>query len=419
MSDGYALRRLEKNDSTLTKLQLGGRLRHDDITNWVMFNSRDSYNFNRLGAAIGENTHLTDLVVVLSIFTFALDVSVTGFFDGLKRNSSIHKLDIKFSQRVNAGNVQGGDTIRRLPLGGVGQKILEAYQENNNLTELSINNANLKNGGEHIIAQTLRRCTNLKRISLSMCIIINDDQTWSYINDGQLLPIVEAVRGHRSLKILDLNNNRIGNAGCETIATLLRDSNSNINHIDLRNNDIDNEGVTTLANALLNNTKLRIFNLHGNPVDQDVVDNFNKLLCNVSSIDSIYSSNHILENLGPSILLGLDLKLTSLLKMNKGKNKSHVAIKKILKYHPNIDMEPLFEWNMEGDGERDLKALPYVVAWFDRAGEAVASDEGEDSYNIDGRKLSALYQFALAMPLLFVPTSHIEGVGTTQKKGDN
>ena len=150
-----------------------------------------------------------------------------------------------------------------------------------------------------------------------------------------------------------------------------------------------------------------------------MVDNFNKLLCNVSSIDSIYSSNHILENLGPSILLGLDLKLTSLLKMNEGTNKSHVAIKKILKYHPNIDMGPLFEWNMEGECERDLKALPYVVAWFDRAGEAVANDEGGDSYNIDERKLSALYQFALAMPLLFVPTHHVKGVGTTQKKGDN
>ena len=92
--------------------------------------------------------------------------------------------------------------------------------------------------------------------------------------------------------------------------------------------------------------------------------------------------------------------------MNKGKNKSHVAIKKVLKYHPNTDMEPLFEWNTEGEGEgeRDLKALPYVVAWFERAGEAVADDEGE-SVVVDVRKLSAIYQFAQEMPLLFVPVS--------------
>ena len=69
-------------------------------------------------------------------------------------------------------------------------------------------------------------------------------------------------------------------------------------------------------------------------------------------------------------------------------------------------MEPLFEWNMEGGGERNLKALPHVVAWFERAGEAVADDEGgEESYNIEERKLTAIYQFAQAMPLLFVPAS--------------
>ena len=67
-------------------------------------------------------------------------------------------------------------------------------------------------------------------------------------------------------------------------------------------------------------------------------------------------------------------------------------------------MEPLFHWNTEGEGERDLKALPYIIEWFEKAGEAVADDEGgEESYNIEGRKLSAIYQFAQAMPLLFVP----------------
>ena len=66
-------------------------------------------------------------------------------------------------------------------------------------------------------------------------------------------------------------------------------------------------------------------------------------------------------------------------------------------------MEPFFEWNTEGEGERNLKALPYVVAWFDRAREAVADAEEGGNYNIGGRKLSAIYQFATTMPLLLVP----------------
>ena len=90
------------------------------------------------------------------------------------------------------------------------------------------------------------------------------------------------------------------------------------------------------------------------------------------------------------------------------KDRSVVAIKKILRYHPNIDMEPFFEWGMEEEGEHTLKALPYIIEWFGRAEEAVADDEedssnsdsDEDYYHVVERKLSAIFQFAKAMPLL-------------------
>ena len=74
-----------------------------------------------------------------------------------------------------------------------------------------------------------------------------------------------------------------------------------------------------------------------------------------------------------------------------------MAINKILRNHSNIDIEPFFEWDTE-EGERNLKALPYVIAWFDRA-----KDAGKDDVNcnIQERKLSAMFQFAKAMPLLF------------------
>jgi hypothetical protein len=96
-------------------------------------------------------------------------------------------------------------------------------------------------------------------------------------------------------------------------------------------------------------------------------------------------------------------------------------------------MEPFYEWNMEGEGERDLKALPYIIDWFDSAGEAVAGDEvgysyniderklsaGGESYNIGERKLTAIYQFAKTMPLLFVPASHhVKGGDHKRKRCD-
>ena len=325
-----------------------------------------------------ENTHLTMMEVRL---TQLVGHPVTGFYDGLKQNSSIHKLKLHCSNSNVADN-------------GVAHEILKVYQENKNLTELWINNADLQNGGDRIVAATLRNSINLKHIDLHEC----------NMTDEQLLPMADAIRGHRSLVQLYLRRNRIGRSGCDAIATLLEDPNSNLHTLGLQSNDIGNEGATILINSLGNNTKLRKLYLNANPIDQCTGDEFTRILCNKSNINSMYSSNHTLEQLGLSH--GVGYHLFSLLTMNEGTNKGHVAIKKILKYHPNIDMEPLFEWNMEGDGERDLKALPYIISWFERAKEAIAGDERGGSCSIDAKKLSAIYQFARAMPLLFMPASN-------------
>ena len=278
-------------------------------------------------------------------------------------------------------------------------EIFKAYQENNNLTELSIHYADLRNGGENVIATTVRNSTNLKDIDIYGC----------NVTDEQLMPMIDAIR-HHSLEELRLHENRIGNTGCEAIITLLSDKNSSLHTLGLNNNRIGNEGGISIANSLVNNKVLRNLFMYDHPTDQGTWDAFARILCNKSSINSIYSSNHTLEKI--VFTHQISSELDSLLDLNEGTNKINVAIKKILKYHPNIDMEPLFEWNMEGEGERDLKALPYVVAWFNRAEEAVEGDEEGGSYNIDERKLTAIYQFARAMPLLFVPAPH-------DKEGDN
>ena len=94
-------------------------------------------------------------------------------------------------------------------------------------------------------------------------------------------------------------------------------------------------------------------------------------------------------------------------------------------------MGPLFDWDAE-EGEQNLKALPYAIDWFDRAEEAASdggwfdraraavADDGA-SYNFDSRKLSAVFQFAKAMPLLFVTASHIKKGANNKKRkrGDN
>jgi hypothetical protein len=369
------LDRVRRNDSTLTHLQLG----HHNGGEGFTFDSGLSSEYSQLGAAIGQHTHLIELFYDDDSSQF--QSTHKDFFDGLKQNKSIRELSICFDS---------------IGIDGVVHEILKAYQANNShLALLYLMGTSLQNGGDQVVATTLRTCTNLRTIIIQC-----------RMTDEQLSGMIVAVKDHR-LETLGLSENRIGDAGCNTLSTILLDPKCTIETLGLINNNIGNKGAATLANTLLNNKRLEVLRLHGNPLDSSTIEDiFARVLCNKSSsLNSIYSSNHTLQE------LNLDQRrdehmLARLLKMNKGTDKSHVAIKKILMYHPNIDMEPLFGWNTEGEGERDLKALPHVIAWFDRATNAVVGDDMQRE-DLDKGKLYTIYQFARAMPLLFVPTERI------------
>ena len=170
-------------------------------------------------------------------------------------------------------------------------------------------------------------------------------------------------------------------------------------------NDIGNEGAEAIANSLVYNTKLRELSMVMNPFDKSVQDSFCKAFCNTSSIGNTYMSNHTIDYVEIS-WEWQERKLENLYVMNRNENKSDVAMKKILKHHAIIDMKPFFDLGAE-EGEWNLKALPVIIDWFERAEKAVAG-EVEENYNIEQKKLSAIYQFARTMPSLFVPPSHVK-----------
>ena len=316
-----------------------------------------------------------------------MDTTNKRFYDGIRHNSSITNLylsSITFKGDITA------------------HEILKACQEKNILTKLQFNTMPLVISGEQIMADILRGCTNLREI-----VYIH-----SRITDDQLLPMVEAIRGHASLERINLMNNNIGNAGCEALATL-----RNVTKVDICQNNIGNEGIISIANSLFENNNLREIliddDYNNNPFDlRYVEDYFCRALCNTSSINDTYSSNHTLETL--RIRQDKGAKLRSLLALNKETNKRHVAIKKILVHFPhNFDMEPLFDLSLEGDdSERDLKALPHVISWFETAKEAIGVGRPYNlevrkvlANDLEKRKISAIYQFVTAMPMLFVPAT--------------
>jgi len=380
------LRRIQGNDDTLTKLCLGNLYGDNDSTGTVW--CWGSGDYQRLGVAIGKNSHLTKLEVAEEIATES--IANDDLIAGLKQNSSITQLELICDHIAIAH--------------GAGQQILDAYQgKNNQLTHLQIWDCYLTHAST--ITKTLK-CNNLQDIELIYC----------QITDVQLSPIIEAIRGRKSLEQLSFYGNSIGNTGCEAIATLLVDPNCNITNLDLRENNVGNVGATAIANSLPNNNKLRRlflkFDEDDNPMN-NAQDSFSQVLCNTSSVSSTYSSNHTLNFLE---LDNIDDRLYDLLELNEDTNKQHVAIIKILQNHPNIDMKPLFGWKT--GGEWSLRALPYVFDWYERVEEA-AGEYNICPCEIWKLELSSMYQFARSMPLLFVPANQIKVTCKKRKRKGN
>ena len=131
------LQRVAQNDATLTEL-------------WIR-NSTSESDYVRLGASIGDNTHLTTLKQASQYKNVA---GLQEFIEGLKRNTSIHDLKIINMNSINVA-------------GGVAREVMNVYKENNQLTQLSISNSPFERVNNNIIIDTLRGCSNLTKFEVT------------------------------------------------------------------------------------------------------------------------------------------------------------------------------------------------------------------------------------------------------------
>ena len=157
---------------------------------------------------------------------------------------------------------------------------------------------------------------------------------------------------------------------------------------------VDDEAVAAFAIALMNNYTLHTFYLWGNPSITSVGwQALSKLLCDTSSVNATFLSNHTLWHMGNEGD-GASEIVRSLLHLNDRDDKEEVAMIKILKCHDDFHMLPFFEW--------EFKVLPLALNWLERASELEMPENFEP--NIDKRKLSTIYQFVRGMPVLYVET---------------
>ena len=124
--------------------------------------------------------------------------------------------------------------------------------------------------------------------------------------------------------------------------------------------------------------------------------------------NSINLSNHTLRYLGdfsgsPS---GSDVKncIAGWLTLNKDCQTPNLAAKcKILHLFPDLDMVPLFHWN--------LKPLPLVKRWF----ETLTSPNDDVAASIRNKELSSIYKFVRGLHVLVVDGFRQYNILLTQK----
>ena len=257
-------------------------------------------------------------------------------------------------------------------------EITEALSKHPQLEQLDLRRMNIGTNECTALVNLLRStAANLLELSLG----------YNTIEDVGVDVLVDALLPNSSLRSLDLSYNPITIRGCQSLAALLENPNSNLDALYLDNNNIGNLGAFIFANALARNRKLNILYLN-NDITAEGWSSFSKVLCDTSSVNNTHLSNHTLENLFGAPNIPADVN--ALLHLNSSsEDKRQVAMTKILKHHQHFDMQPFFEW--------DLKVLPLVIDWFDRA----RSIESTDIVGTGKRKLDAIYQFIRAIPESF------------------
>ena len=424
---------VEKNKDILLRLQSDSLYslsitEEGDETALEDFEVREGDDLGCLGYHIGKCTSLDTLY----IRHIPGDIEINGLLRGINRNRSIQDLVIHDDR---------GDEM----LG----KLSGFLRKNKSISCLDLHGFGIGCGRAGELASIIRTAplTRLVFSENELC------------NEAFKMIVTAASSAQSQIECLCLGGNNVGEVGCTRLATLLESRALNkLKELDLDCNSIDDNLLQTLSAGLVNNKRLEKLSLCGNPrITADGLrsltpflqsescalnefffyhnnfgdagaaaladgltknkslkklwfdpsncgmtstgwQSFATLLCDTSSINNTYQSNHTIELIGESCNYGSPVnqvheRVRELLRLHENANSREIAKCKIFLNHRDLDVEPLFEWG--------LKFLPLVVSWFGniRGCDMLPTTNAHYS-KLSAGKLSAVYKFIRGMPAL-------------------
>ena len=276
----------------------------------------------------------------------------------------------------------------------IGDQGLQALAEglvNCNLEALDLSGNELTESvsGLRSLGALVRRSTNMHTLTLFGC----------SLTDEGLQSFVEGMTQQCNLTKLDLScNDSITGNGWAYLSPLLRAEHCTLCTLSVDGINIDDDGAAALANGLVGNKSLTTLTFETQSITARGWAAFSRLLCDTSSVNNTYLSNHTLEEIGGCLMPDTPEDIVEYATLNKSHNQA-AAICKILDSHPDIDVTPLFQWKM--------KCLPLVVEWLEKAmmpylWNLNTYESTESTEYFQCRQLSAVYKFVRGMPQLVV-----------------
>jgi len=390
---------------------------------------REGDDLGWLGCFIGKSNNLEEL----HLNSWGRGENIEALIEGINRNRSIGSIHVSTdlggaSFRNLTPFFRNNNSLTRLELSDFelglecAQSIAFALDTSQceSLEEISIEDCNLSDEGLTVIATALRTYPQLEslrfqnnNIGLTGCIALRDMMRgWGASNlktldldgndiDDQVLQVLAAGMSNTSLEILRLSDTLITGAGLMSMSDYFQSERCCLKSLYLHHVNLGDEGALVLAGALIGNKSLTSLRFH--PNDSGITDvgwaAFSNLLCDPSSVNNTYLSNHSIEKIG-GYQSNINLHdIAQLLRFNRLSRHPHeAAIWKILKSHPDLEMKAFFRWK--------LKLLPVVTNWFRSARSCLFPDpdlaKSTQRQSLQNRELSALYKFVRGMPSLAV-----------------
>jgi len=372
---------------------------------------------------------------------------VDAFMEGLCRNHSIERIgarhcEIDFSSLspfiINSRNLRSLELWNvDISLGNASNLAMALSQrQHKSLTKFCFSRNNLSNDALEEISAALTGypyleefcvlennligrdgCESLGTIFRSSALYLKEVLLCGNdFDDEDLQTLVAALTNATTLQSLWLSSNlSIAAAGLRALSQLFSSARP-LETLHIEKMNIGDEGAEALADGLRGNTTLKhlVLTTGSAGITSTGWAAFSRLLCDTSSINNTYRSNHTLEHIGDDYYYvsnpncsgklfrsghcfrGIPPAVVPYLKINKEYHSlQDAATIKIGRCHPDIPVEVFFEYK--------LKFLPLLVRWYGRFGTRKCSNcQNATTREFQRRELSAVYKFIRGMPMLTV-----------------